>query len=796
MLSVSECYKRTITDVSRTWRINLEVTLSTGEIIHLNETDIVLNSLTYQEGATCTDTLQIGSTFSNSLNFTLQNDQGKFNQYNFSDAKISCTIGLLINEDLDIYEDVPLGNFNVLSAGKKSASIPIKCMDDMYKANVAPQTVGFFYPTTMVNFVLMLTSVSGIKLSNTLREELRSTNIEINAFNSGDYTCRDLLGYVGVLLGKNLRINREGELESFWYVNNGQRTTMDTRVNEADYSEDTVHFTGISLPDINEVIHEAGSQDRPLEFEINPLISTETLGQRTAKLLHNRIKDIYYKPCTVYYMGDPSWQAGDIITHILSDNTEVVAPLMVRTFKFRGVDTFKTLGTVKEQDNQKTSTEKEFKNYLTTPQIQSLIKQEVDKITLGVTQTLKGYSTTEEVKSLITITAGEITSEVSETLKSYATTIEVNSKITQTSTSIMTEVNKKVNDSDFGTKITQSYTSVQIAWNNISKYVEFADGSINIYENINQTSNTLLTKISHTGTWYYKNGTPIGKIGTNNWANDTNYKGLVFDLEPISGYMCWAHRESSSDANYTVKLIYHTNDIKAKKGLHLACPTYSNGYFYINQHVQLSDFTDGEGGILSTSKAVSLRGPQTSFVCKDNYTFGMSKDKLIDCYNNIDMHNYSILNQSDARYKKNIKPTNIDALTVLSKIELKEFDWIESGEYVPVGFVAQQMREVLPEIVNENIETGRLSIKTDRLIPYIIKAIQELSGVTLSKSKLSTMGINTLSTVSTGWQDTYTLEEKNQFIEDNSSGIYDKTLNEAAPILIPINQTEAVKNEQ
>ncbi len=159
----------------------------------------------------------------------------------------------------------------------------------------------------------------------------------------------------------------------------------------------------------------------------------------------------------------------------------------------------------------------------------------------------------------------------------YSTKSDTSSIINQTSETIMTEVNKKVNNADFGTKITQNYSSVRIAWNNISKYIEFAGGAINIYTSTKQGSDNLLCKMSSTGNWYYHKGTTIGKIGTNNFADDENFKGLIFDLEAEAKYMCWAAQDKKSDNDYTVKLIYFHDDSRMKKGLHLGCNMYAEG---------------------------------------------------------------------------------------------------------------------------------------------------------------------------------------------------------------------------
>lgn len=450
----------------------------------------------------------------------------------------------------------------------------------------------------------------------------------------------------------------------------------------------------------------------------------------------------------------------------------------------------------KVADEQVLSTIKEtLKDYSTTKETESYVQQTASQILSTVSTTLKSYSTTEETKSLIKQTADSITTSVSNTLKGYSTTQQMQSAITQTSDSIMLEVNKKVNNSDFGTKITQNYSSVRIAWNTISKYIEFAGGAINIYESTDQGSENLLMKMNSTGAWYYNSGRTIGKIGTNKWSGDDSFRGLVFDLEYGADYMCWAHSETANAGAYTTQLIYYANNKKDKKGLHFGCKTYCGGNLYINDYVKTVHYTDGTAGLYSENRPVRISGKGSSFTCDTDFTFGNSTNKLVDCYNNIDLHNYSILNQSDARYKENITPTRINALTALSEIELKAFDWIESGEHSDIGFIAQQLREVMPELVNENRKTGRLSVKTDKLIPYLVKAVQELSSLVLNSGVLSSSPalVNAMTEGSNAsikpkhWVDEYTDEEKRKFIENNQPP-RDKETVESAPILIPISK--------
>lgn len=96
--------------------------------------------------------------------------------------------------------------------------------------------------------------------------------------------------------------------------------------------------------------------------------------------------------------------------------------------------------------------------------------------------------------------------------------------------------------------------------------------------------------------------------------------------------------------------------------------------------------------------------------------------------------------------------------------------------------IAQQLQEVLPALVNENKETGRLSIKSDKFIPYLIKAIQELT-------EYVTGDISVMSADSGAWIDSYTDDEKTEFIAANAYKD-NAEIAEKPEILIPISKEE------
>ena len=90
---------------------------------------------------------------------------------------------------------------------------------------------------------------------------------------------------------------------------------------------------------------------------------------------------------------------------------------------------------------------------------------------------------------------------------------------------------------------------------------------------------------------------------------------------------------------------------------------------------------------------------------------------------------------SDVRLKENIKNTTIEALPIINKIQMREFDWIEPKEkykHQPIGMIADEIENIDPYLTFGGGYTpeGTINVKavdTFYLMGYLVKAIQELS---------------------------------------------------------------------
>jgi hypothetical protein len=87
---------------------------------------------------------------------------------------------------------------------------------------------------------------------------------------------------------------------------------------------------------------------------------------------------------------------------------------------------------------------------------------------------------------------------------------------------------------------------------------------------------------------------------------------------------------------------------------------------------------------------------------------------------------------SDAREKTNIQPIN-GSLAKINALKPVQFNWISDGTYVPAGFVAQDVQQVFPEFVVDNMAEegqeqryGLTGGMTGGIVAHLVAAIQEL----------------------------------------------------------------------
>jgi hypothetical protein len=140
----------------------------------------------------------------------------------------------------------------------------------------------------------------------------------------------------------------------------------------------------------------------------------------------------------------------------------------------------------------------------------------------------------------------------------FATKVDLNTSITQTSTAIMTEVNKKVDESEFGTKIEQNSEAVKLAWNQITEFIQLMIINQNASFAILDENQNILMALDKMGQHFFKtDGTIFGEMATNKEKDNTYISFAVngeYDSDMANG-MAWGIKTASDNKYYPILYI-------------------------------------------------------------------------------------------------------------------------------------------------------------------------------------------------------------------------------------------------
>lgn len=207
----------------------------------------------------------------------------------------------------------------------------------------------------------------------------------------------------------------------------------------------------------------------------------------------------------------------------------------------------------------------------------------------------------------------DLNSTVLHVSESWASSVN-ESLFNQTSEGLYLEVNKIVGTNRWSTLLRQSATDIKIAWNNISKYIQFENAQLNIYnssdvklmslnskgQDIYDSDGIKLMSINSEGQEFYYKGNKVGFIGTGHYKNDTSKRDLSFNLENGSAFIDWCYRMKSTDTAYTLIFTYAAKEVENLDAnqLHAGCDMNLRGHYLRN--AVLKDFGFEGGSINGT----------------------------------------------------------------------------------------------------------------------------------------------------------------------------------------------------
>ena len=315
MYPVSEEFLTAVQENTRNFYWTGRITTKAGVVHEFGNGDIVKGS-GYITGQCCGSAeIEIGTVYAAEMGLTLFSE---IDRYTLEDAKIELFYHLRLGNG--IFEEVPMGIFEVSEANRTLYCLELKAYDYMLRFERSFngfETVGNAYA-----FLALCCKACDVELAHTQAEiEAMPNGAELlSVYMENDIeTYRDVLFYVGQVLGGFFCINREGKLELRKYGNVPVMTVSHRQRFSSSFSDFITRYTAISSTNVKTQTAEyyALKTDDGLTMNlgVNPLLQFGLEETRKA-LLENILSDlsvIRYVPFDSDTIGNPALDLGDVL---------------------------------------------------------------------------------------------------------------------------------------------------------------------------------------------------------------------------------------------------------------------------------------------------------------------------------------------------------------------------------------------------------------------------------------------------------------------------------------------------
>ena len=365
MYPVSTAFLNAVKANNRKYYWTGKITTTAGAVYNFDQEDMVKGS-GYITSQCCGSTeIELGTVYAAEMGISLFSE---INRYTLEDAIVELFYHLKISNsrsstDLDsnydqsieadgIYETIPMGIFEVSEANRKAKSLEIKAYDYMVRFEknfTALESIGNAY-----DFMTLCATACSVTLAQD-RETIEampngSENLSIYTDNDIE-TFRDVLFYVGQVLGGFFVINRSGELELRKYGNVSVLTVERRHRFTSSFSDFITRYTAVSSTNLRtqvaEYYHLDPDDGLTMNLGVNPLLQFG-LDETRRELCENILNDlslVNYVPFDSDTIGNPALDVGDILSFSggQADSTKI-ACITSNSIKIGGRQAIKCVG--------------------------------------------------------------------------------------------------------------------------------------------------------------------------------------------------------------------------------------------------------------------------------------------------------------------------------------------------------------------------------------------------------------------------------------------------------------------
>lgn len=367
MYPVSNAFLEAIESNTRKYYWTGTITTVNGVSYPFENKDIVKGS-GYITRQCCGSTeIELGTVYAAELGISLFSD---IDRYTLEGAEVKLYFHLYLADGT--VESIPMGVFEVSEANRNIKTLELKAYDYMLRFDKALSlnaTSG-----TAFNYLAAACSACKVELVQTQAEieKLPNGKETLGVYAENDMeTYRDLLFYVGQVLGCVCLINREGKLQLVPYSNTAVMTIPQKGRYTSSYSDFVTRYTAVSstnqLRKVAEYYALETDDALTMNLGVNPLLQfgLAATRERILTAILNAIAKVEYVPFDSSTIGNPALDPMDILrfTGGHADDTKISCITSI-TYNINGKNSLKCVGKNPKLSSAKSKNEKNIAGLL------------------------------------------------------------------------------------------------------------------------------------------------------------------------------------------------------------------------------------------------------------------------------------------------------------------------------------------------------------------------------------------------------------------------------------------------
>ena len=346
MRDISDRFKNEQNNDNRNYLKYADITLTDGTVINLTNADFWSNGMKFEDSVSDDNTFNIGSANINTLNLSINNFDGKYTDYDFTDATVICYVGIELEPEdtsalldttgdkiLDttgneiivhknaLIEKIRICTMTVIDTPYQNTTIiELECEDNMRKFDRDYSASKLKYPATRKQIIQDACKVCGVTL-DTLNFYQDSYQIPARPDDEA-LTFRQVIAWTCQIGCQYARCDKYGRLTIKWYdteITDANRAVINS-TNGFTPNLDDVVITGVQVTEYLESTstdEEAssylyGEEGYVLKISENKLIPQGT-GEVVANIIGEKCVGMSFRPFETECLTDIVLEAGDAV---------------------------------------------------------------------------------------------------------------------------------------------------------------------------------------------------------------------------------------------------------------------------------------------------------------------------------------------------------------------------------------------------------------------------------------------------------------------------------------------------